>query len=60
MPKAERRNPRVTKALLDWLDEIYPDRAPAGDESYEEILRMAGRISVVRRLKKEYERQKEV
>lgn len=54
----DRKTPRITKALLDWMDELWPDQAPRGDESYEQILRQAGQVSVVRRLKKEHDRQK--
>lgn len=54
----EHKAPRITKALLDWVDSLWPDRAPRGDESERDVWIHAGAVSVVRRLKVEAERQK--
>lgn len=54
----DRKSPSITKSLLDWMDELWPDRAPRKGETHDEMLFAAGAVSVVRRLKTEYERQK--
>jgi hypothetical protein len=44
--------PPVTQALLDHLNELYPDRMPSVlDQSAVEVAYAAGQVSVVRKLK---------
>ena len=52
-------NPILDKALIEYLEELYPDKAP--DLSMEEklIWFSAGQVSVVRHLKDQYNLQEE-
>jgi len=52
-------NPIFDKALIEYLEELYPDKAP--DLSMEEklIWFSAGQVSVVRHLKDQYNLQEE-
>jgi hypothetical protein len=45
------QNPLASQALLDYLDSLYPDRAPTPFISLEEVWFNAGRVAVIRKLK---------
>ena len=47
----ESQKPLASQALLDYLDAIYPDRAPSPSISQQEVWVAAGQVSVVRKLK---------
>ncbi len=51
--------PSIDKQLVDYLEEVYPDRSP--DISMEEklIWFTAGQVAVVRHLKDQYNQQEE-
>jgi len=51
--------PPIDKQIVDYLEEVYPDRAP--DISMEEklIWFTAGQVAVVRHLKDQYKLQEE-
>ena len=51
--------PPIDKQIVDYLEEVYPDRAP--DISMEErlIWFTAGQVSVVRHLKDQFKLQEE-
>jgi hypothetical protein len=51
--------PPLDPALLRWLDETYPEKSPAKDERYGELMWRGGVREVVRKLKVEFERQQE-
>ncbi len=54
------RFPGVSKALLDRLKELFPDRLPTSKEtvpSHEELARLIGQQDVMRKLQHEYDRQ---
>lgn len=49
--------PPISKALVDWLDRLFPDECPGLEISDREIWYRAGRADVVRKLKHEHEQQ---
>jgi hypothetical protein len=51
--------PPVSRALLDHLDRLYPERFPRLDESEREIWHAAGARSVVRLLRRHFELQQQ-
>jgi hypothetical protein len=51
--------PIIDKALLDYLDSIYPDRMPAPNLPHDEYIRRASEVSVVRHLKMIHHEQQE-
>lgn len=53
--------PPVDPKLVDWLEEVYPDKLPRGDHipSRERFAFLMGRQSVIRKLRQIYEKQLE-
>lgn len=51
------KSPAVPIEVVEWLERIYPDRAPDEGESIFKIRHRSGQVSVVRKLRKEYEMQ---
>lgn len=53
--------PSVPKALLERLQEYFPDRLPGVEplQSHVELARLVGRQDVIRKLAHEYKRQTE-
>jgi len=49
--------PSISKALVDWLDRLYPDRCPNPNMLEREVWIAVGRADVVRKLKHEHEQQ---
>lgn len=48
----------VTKELLKWLEENFPDRLPTGDvPSRADIAHEMGKQAVIRKLRSEYDKQ---
>lgn len=52
MSKPRRKDPPVSDALLDWLDEVYPDRLPGEEVSPFDLGVLVGRQQVIKRLRK--------
>lgn len=51
--------PRITKVLVEWLSQAFPDRLPTSPDRYEDYLGKVGEQRVIRRLREEHERQLE-
>jgi len=49
--------PLISKALVDWLDRLFPDRCPNPNMSDRDVWIAVGRADVVRKLKYEHEQQ---
>jgi hypothetical protein len=43
--------PIISQQLIDWLDEIYPDKCPDVTMPIDEVRAMAGSVRVVRKIK---------
>lgn len=52
-----RQPPSISKELIDWLGELYPDRCPDPLDTDQQVRVHMGEQRVVRRLIKEYDRQ---
>jgi hypothetical protein len=55
--ESDLRPPPVSKEILEWLERLFPDRAPDLKHSTDEIRFRSGQVSVVRKLRSEYEAQ---
>ena len=53
------RPPILTKEIIAYLEEVYPDKAPDLSMEEKEIWFTAGQVSVVRHLKDQYRLQEE-
>lgn len=51
--------PPIPAELLEWLEELFPDRLPEGETSTATLHLRIGEQRVVRRLRAEYKRQTE-
>lgn len=51
--------PTVPKDLLEYLQRLFPDRAPARGESLRDIRHKVGQVSVVRHLAEQFKTQNE-
>lgn len=51
--------PFITDELLDYLQRIYPDKAPDPEKSDREIWMIVGAVGVVRHLRRIHEEQRE-
>lgn len=51
------KTPVIPKALIEYLERLYPDRTPDLTDSDRMVWYNAGRVSVVRKLRAEYEKQ---
>lgn len=49
--------PHVDLELLEYLEGLFPDRAPEPSDSMEQIRHKAGQASVARHLRSVYEEQ---
>jgi hypothetical protein len=49
--------PPISKALVDWLNRLFPDRCPNVNMSDRDIWIAAGRADVVRKLAHEHNQQ---
>lgn len=54
---AQGRFPPVPQALIERLEEMFPNRLPQDPEPSEETARRIGQQDVIRKLRTEYERQ---
>jgi hypothetical protein len=54
---ADTRIPPISKALVDWLASLYPDRCPNPHMTDREVWIEVGRAEVIRKLAHEHERQ---
>ncbi len=57
--KTSKQIPPIDKALLECLDGMFPDCAPNFKDTEKEIWIKAGQVSVVRFLKKNFDKQNE-
>lgn len=55
--KPPARTPIVTKELLDYLRERYPDRVPSIEETDRQIWQSVGSVGVVRHLQSIFDEQ---
>jgi len=55
----ELRLPYIEDGLLDYLQRLYPDKAPEPDETERQIWMNRGAVGVVRHLKLVYQQQRE-
>ena len=55
----ELKLPYVEEGLLDYLQRLYPDKAPEPDETERQIWINRGAAGVVRHLKLVYDQQRE-
>ena len=51
------KTPIITDAMIDWLDELWPDRMPDPSDDPLLIQRKIGEVNVVRRVKRERDKQ---
>lgn len=51
-------NPTITKELLDWICDLFPNVVPDGDHP-RDLYRAQGRQQVIRKLQTEYRNQTE-
>ena len=51
--------PFIEDGLLDYLQRLYPDKAPEVDETERQIWMNRGAVGVVRHLKLVYDQQRE-
>lgn len=52
--------PPLDESLVRWLEQVFPDRLPTGcDITMAEVNHRIGQVSVVKRLRSEYERQQD-
>ena len=51
--------PNIDKSLLQYLEELYPDKAPDLSMEEKQIWFSAGQVAVVRHLKDQYRLQEE-
>ena len=49
--------PPIGRALILWLEKIYPDRLPRGEVSLQELARLRGQRDLVATLRQWYEAQ---
>jgi hypothetical protein len=54
---ANEKLPAVTKGLIMWLKEVYPDRMPESNITMDELRFKQGQIAVVKTLESVYEDQ---
>ena len=52
---ANEKLPPVSKGLMVWLKEVYPDRMPESDITMEELRFRQGQIAVVKTLESIYD-----
>ena len=55
----ELRLPYIEDGLLDYLQRLYPEKAPEPDETERQIWMNRGAVGVVRHLKLVYQQQRE-
>jgi len=55
----ELKIPFIEDGLLDYLQRLYPDKAPEPDETERQIWMNRGAVGVVRHLKLVYDQQRE-
>jgi len=55
----ELKLPFIEDGLLDYLQRLYPDKAPEPDETERQIWMNRGAVGVVRHLKLVYDQQRE-
>ena len=55
----ELKLPFIEDGLLDYLQRLYPDKAPEVDETERQIWMNRGAVGVVRHLKLVYDQQRE-
>lgn len=53
------RFPYVDKQILEYLEKLYPDKAPEPDDTDREIWMNRGAVGVVRHLRRVYNEQTE-
>ena len=51
--------PNIDKSLLQYLEELYPDKAPDLSMEEKQIWFSAGQVAVVRHLKDQFKLQEE-
>tara|TARA_R100000781_G_scaffold22067_1_gene16402 strand:- start:3010 stop:3183 length:174 start_codon:yes stop_codon:yes gene_type:complete len=51
--------PNIDKQIVDYLEEVYPDKAPDINMEEKQIWFNAGQVSVVRHLKDQFRLQEE-
>lgn len=52
--------PTIPLELVEWLESLYPDRAPDPRDSDREVWIKRGHVEVTRKLRQVYESQQEV
>lgn len=55
----ESKPPYIDDKLLEYLEQIYPDRSPEPDETDREIWIKRGAVGVVRHLRRIHDEQRE-
>lgn len=51
--------PTISKALLEAMDRLWPERSPNLSESHADLMWRGGQRSVIRKLQDEFRRQNE-
>lgn len=51
--------PQVSKELIEYLEHIYPDRAPTLGTPLEQLWHNSGKVAVVRHLRAVFDEQNE-
>lgn len=53
----ELKQPAIDKALLDYLEQVFPDQVPDPQMSDREVWQSVGTVQVVRHLRHLYDKQ---
>lgn len=56
-PVTDNPVPPIPRLLLEWLERIFPDRAPELDATDRQVWAATGAQSVMRKLRSEYNKQ---
>lgn len=59
MSNERKRAPIITTALVEWLEELFPNRCPKPDESDREVWMNVGAARTIARVRQELKRQEE-
>lgn len=57
MTESPKRAPAVPVAVVEWLEALFPDRLPSEPGERDEFVAKVGEQRVIRRLRREFERQ---
>jgi hypothetical protein len=56
---AKQEAPTISQELVEWLEKIYPDKAPNLKDPEREIWMKVGQVDVVKKLRSHFEKARE-